>query len=87
MFAFITRTTRPRITNSSTASILRIHIRRVDVPDSQFAFALRGQQIRYLAVVPKQAKPIDHIELIKDDQQTAPVVMAITIESPIQGHK
>ena len=31
------------------------YIRRVDVPGSKFAFALRGQQIRYLAVQPKRA--------------------------------
>src|SRR6185295_13288619 len=29
------------------------YIRRVDVPGSKFAFALRGQQIRYFAVTPK----------------------------------
>ena len=30
------------------------YIRRVDVPGSKFAFALRRQQIRYLAVTPKR---------------------------------
>ena len=30
------------------------YIRRVDVPGSKFAFSLRGQQIRYLAVTPKR---------------------------------
>ena len=30
------------------------YIRQVDVPGSKFAFALRGQQIRYLAVTPKR---------------------------------
>ena len=28
------------------------YIRRVDVPQSKFAFDLRGQQLRYLAVSP-----------------------------------
>ena len=27
------------------------YIRRLDVPGSQFAFALRGQQVRYLAEI------------------------------------
>src|SRR5581483_10392924 len=31
------------------------YIRRVDVPGSKFAFALRRQQVRYLAVTPKRA--------------------------------
>src|SRR5581483_9637909 len=30
------------------------YIRRVDVPGSEFAFQLRGQQLRYLAVQPKR---------------------------------
>ena len=29
------------------------YIRRVDVPESEFAFPLRGQQIRYLAIHPE----------------------------------
>ena len=34
------------------------YIRRVDVPGSKFAFDLRGQQIRYLAVNPKRPAAI-----------------------------
>jgi len=30
------------------------YIRRIDVPKSEFAFAMRGQQMRYLAVTPKR---------------------------------
>ena len=58
------------------------YIRRVDVPDSKFAFKLRYQQIRYLAVFPKRQFAIKKIELVKGPDQTAPVVMAVTIESP-----
>lgn len=57
------------------------YIRRVDVPDSKFAFALRGQQIRYLAIVPKREVAIKQIELVKGTDETAPIVMAVTVES------
>jgi putative membrane-bound dehydrogenase-like protein len=57
------------------------YIRRVDVPGSKFAFDLRGRQIRYLAVQPERADPIAQIELVKGEDRTAPVVMAITVES------
>jgi putative heme-binding domain-containing protein len=56
------------------------YIRRVDVPQSQFAFALRGQQIRYLAVQPKRTNPIKEIEFVKGKDNCVPVVMAITVE-------
>ncbi len=57
------------------------YIRRVDVPGSQFAFALRGQQIRYLSVTPERGETIKEIELIKGPDRTAPVVMAVTVET------
>ena len=57
------------------------YIRRVDVPGSKFAFDLRGRQIRYLAVQPERADTIAKIELVKGDDRTAPVVMAVTVES------
>jgi putative membrane-bound dehydrogenase-like protein len=57
------------------------YIRRVDVPESKLAFMLRGQQIRYLAVHPQRAEQIDRVELVKGEDRTAPVVMAITVES------
>jgi uncharacterized protein len=58
------------------------YIRRVDVPGSKFAFALRGQQIRYFAVTPKRNVVVKEIELVKGPDQTAPVVMAVTVETP-----
>ena len=58
------------------------YIRRVDVPGSQFAFALlRGQQIRYLAVTPERTETIKEIELLKGPDRTAPVVVAVTVET------
>ncbi|WP_417748689.1 PVC-type heme-binding CxxCH protein [Rosistilla oblonga] len=56
------------------------YIRRVDVPKSEFAFALRGQQIRYLAIVPKRDDTIETIELRKGPDGSAPIVMAVTVE-------
>ncbi len=57
------------------------YIRRVDVPQSEFAFALRGQQLRYLAIIPARSESIAKLELVKGPDQTAPVVMAITVET------
>jgi putative membrane-bound dehydrogenase-like protein len=57
------------------------YIRRVDVPGSKFAFALRGQQIRYLAITPKSEKVIKEIEFVKGPDRTAPVIMAVTVET------
>lgn len=59
------------------------YIRRVDVPQSKFAFNLRGQQARYFAVFPKRADKIETIELVKGSARdvTSPVIMAITVES------
>jgi hypothetical protein len=57
------------------------YISRVDVPRSQFAFALGDRQIRYLAVTPERTETIKEIELIKGPDQTAPVVMAVTVET------
>jgi len=56
------------------------YIRQVDVPGSKFARLLRDQQIRYLSIEPKRKETIDHVELIKGDDATAPVVMAVTLE-------
>ena len=59
------------------------YVRRVDVPGSKFAFQLRGaQQLRYLAVFPRRGDRIEAIELVKGPDETAPVVMAITVERP-----
>jgi len=56
------------------------YIRRVDVPESEFAYALGGQQIRRITVTPKKHDLIDTIELIKGPDSTAPIVMAVTVE-------
>ncbi|AGA27104.1 PVC-type heme-binding CxxCH protein [Singulisphaera acidiphila] len=56
------------------------YIRRVDVPESKYAFPLRGQQIRYLAITPKRNDVITQIEFVKGPDGTAPVVMAVTVE-------
>lgn len=58
------------------------YIRRVDVPGSKFAFDLQGRQIRYLSVTPKKQAPLKAIEFVKGRDASAPVVMAVTIESP-----
>jgi putative heme-binding domain-containing protein len=57
------------------------YIRKVDVPGSKFAFNLQGRQIRYLVVQPRQQTTIEKIELIKGSDDTAPVVMAVTVET------
>jgi hypothetical protein len=57
------------------------YIRRVDVPGSEFAFAVRGQQLRHVTVVPQRDGVIQKIELIKGDDATAPIVMAATVET------
>lgn len=56
------------------------YIRRVDVPESKFAFSLQGQQIRYLSVSPKRQAVVKTVELLKGPDNTAPIVMAITAE-------
>ena len=48
---------------------------------TEFAFPLRSQQIRYLAIHPQRSEPITEIEFIKGPDQSAPVVMAVTLES------
>jgi putative heme-binding domain-containing protein len=59
------------------------YIRRVDVPRSKFAFDLAGRQIRYLKVEPKRADAvIKTVEFVKGRDATAPIVMAVTAESP-----
>ena len=58
------------------------YIRRVDVPGSKFAFALRGQQIRYLAIRPKRAEPIAAIDFVRGSDSVAPIIMAVTLEFP-----
>ena len=56
------------------------YIRRVDVPGSEYAMSARGQQLRHVRVTPKTDQAIREIELVKGDDPTAPIVMAITVE-------
>jgi putative membrane-bound dehydrogenase-like protein len=56
------------------------YIRVVDVPGSKLAFKLGGQQIRFLTVTPAKKDVIDRIELVKGPDDSAPVVMAVTVE-------
>jgi hypothetical protein len=59
------------------------YIGKFDVPGSQFAFALRRQQIRYLRVDPKRTDAvIQKVEFVKGRDRSAPIVMAATVESP-----
>ena len=59
------------------------YIRRIDVPGSQFAYDLNGQQIRYFSVVPKRNDvPVQKVELIKGQDSTSPIFVALTIETP-----
>ena len=58
------------------------YIRRVDVPESEFAFDLAGRQVRYLAIRPAKDAVIERIDLVKGNDPTAPVVMALTAELP-----
>jgi uncharacterized protein len=57
------------------------YIRRVDVPGSKFAANLKSQQVRYLKVDPKRDATIKEIELVKGPDASAPIVMAITLET------
>ncbi|HEY2414337.1 MAG TPA: PVC-type heme-binding CxxCH protein [Pirellulaceae bacterium] len=57
------------------------YIRRIDVPQSKFAFDLRGKQVRYLSVPVNRDQPLSKIELVKGDDRSAPVVMAVTVET------
>jgi putative heme-binding domain-containing protein len=56
------------------------YIRVVDVPQSRLAFKLRGQQVRYLAIHPRRKDKIERIEFVKGKDETAPIIMAVTVE-------
>jgi len=52
-----------------------------EVKESKLAFTLRDQQIRYLAIKPKRPdRHIREIEFVKGTDESAPVVMAVTVE-------
>jgi putative heme-binding domain-containing protein len=56
--------------------------RRNEVPESKYAFnAGGGRQIRYLTVKPERTDAtIKEIEFVKGPDDTAPIVMAVTVE-------
>jgi len=58
------------------------YISRVDVPGSEFAFAMRDQQMRYLAIKPEREDQIVDIEFVTASDSTVPIVLAVTVELP-----
>jgi len=64
------------------------YIRRVDVPESRFAFTLQGgQQLRSLKIYPQRWAAIDTIEFIKGPDDSVPVIMAVTAEGLDAGSR
>jgi putative membrane-bound dehydrogenase-like protein len=57
------------------------YLRRVDVPESEFAQDLRGRQLRHVRIEPRRAATITEMDLVKGDDATAPVVMAVTVQT------
>jgi hypothetical protein len=56
-------------------------MQRVDVPRSEHAFQLGGNQVRSLRITPNRRDPIEQIELLKGPDDTAPIVFAVTAET------
>ncbi len=56
------------------------YIRRVDVPGSEFAEMLGGQQIRRIRIEPGRDGVIENLELVKGPDNSSPIVMAVTVE-------
>jgi hypothetical protein len=57
------------------------YIRMVDVPGSRLAFMLRDQQPCYLAIRPKNKNAIERVELVNGQDESAPIVMPVTVET------
>ncbi len=57
------------------------YIRKVDVPKSDFAFSMRGQQMRYLSVTPGRDAALTALEFVKGPDASAPIVLAVTVET------
>lgn len=55
---------------------------KATVPGSKLAFDLKGRQVRYLKVEPKRDAVITAVEFVKGPDESAPVVMAVTAETP-----
>lgn len=62
------------------------YIRRVDVPESEFAFMAGPHQVRYMAIYPSKSIPVMRIEFEKGPDQSAPIVLAATIETATATH-
>ncbi|TWT55263.1 Trehalose utilization [Thalassoglobus neptunius] len=59
------------------------YVRRIDVEQSEFAYNLDGRQVRYFQIEPARTDlAVERIELIKGEDGTAPIFMAITVETP-----
>jgi hypothetical protein len=59
------------------------YISRNDVAGSKFAFRLQdNKQVRYIKVEPKRPDKVEKVEFVKGPDNTAPVVMAVTVEFP-----
>jgi serine/threonine protein kinase len=58
------------------------HVQIVDLPESQLALRLGENQVRYLAIRPGRAEMIARIEFVKGSDESAPVVVAVTVEAP-----
>ncbi|TWU57856.1 PVC-type heme-binding CxxCH protein [Rubripirellula reticaptiva] len=57
------------------------YISRIEVPGSEFAFGFeQGQQLRYLQISPRRGETIDSIDLLKGVDDSAPVVVAVTVQ-------
>ena len=56
------------------------YIRRVDVPGSEFAMSVGGQQIRYLEISPTTDKVVTRSSSLREMTQPLPIVVAITVE-------
>ena len=61
------------------------YVRKYNVPNSTLALTLGPHQIRYLSIEPKSQTTIERIEFIKGEDNTAPIVMAVTIEKLSTG--
>jgi hypothetical protein len=57
------------------------YIRKVDVPKSEFAFMMRSAQMRYLSVTPGRDAMLTAIEFVKGPDPSAPIVLAVTVET------
>jgi hypothetical protein len=63
------------------------YIRRVDVEGSKFAYPLvGGQQLRYLSIDVKSDAVVKEVELVKGEDDSAPIVVAVTAEPSEEDH-